>query len=96
MKSRFPIENRVLINEVQVNRLKEHVGKLSSLIFILSTNKDFSALGKYMKQFPKLTFLEAMKNFHLLLFLATNEAIPFDVIFSLYLFLKCLIMWHIF
>ena len=57
LKSKFPIENRVLISDVQ----------------------DFEALSKYMKQFSNSKFLEAMTNFHLLLFLATNETIPFDV-----------------
>ena len=42
-------------------------------------SKDFESLAKYMKQFPGYRFLEAMTNFHLLLFLATNEAIPFEV-----------------
>ena len=31
-----------------------------------------------MKQFPENRFLDAMTNFHLLLFLVTNETIPFD------------------
>jgi hypothetical protein len=44
-------------------------------IFVL---KDFEALSKYMKQFPENRFLDAMTNFHLLLFLVTNETIPFD------------------
>ena len=32
-----------------------------------------------MKQFTNFTFLDAMSDFHLLIFLLTNQTVPFDV-----------------
>jgi nuclear protein localization family protein 4 len=57
------------------------INQIKNNLTFLSLLKDFESLAKYMKQFPGKRFLEAMTNFHLLLFLATNEAIPFEVAF---------------
>ncbi|XP_071966038.1 nuclear protein localization protein 4 homolog [Antedon mediterranea] len=38
--------------------------------------QDLTALSKYMKQFPKSEFLQAMSDFHLLMYLATFEMFP--------------------
>jgi hypothetical protein len=37
------------------------------------------SLKRYMDQFPSYRFLEAISNFHLLIFLATNQTVHFDV-----------------
>jgi nuclear protein localization family protein 4 len=57
------------------------INQIKNNLTFLSLLKDFESLAKYMKQFPGKRFLEAMTNFHLLLFLAANEAIPFEVAF---------------
>ena len=41
--------------------------------------KDFNTLNNYLKQFPSYRFLDAMSDFHLLLFLYTNQTVHFDV-----------------
>ncbi|XP_033108064.1 nuclear protein localization protein 4 homolog [Anneissia japonica] len=38
--------------------------------------QDLSSLSKYMKQFPSSEFLQAMSDFHLLIYLATFEMFP--------------------
>ncbi|CAG5121679.1 unnamed protein product [Candidula unifasciata] len=45
---------------------REHVGQ----------TQDFAALTKYLEKFPPQKFLEAMSDFHLLMFLATSEMLP--------------------
>jgi nuclear protein localization family protein 4 len=56
LKTRFPIENRKQIGELQ----------------------NFEVLAKYMRQFPANSFLEAVSNFHLLLFLIIDNTVHFD------------------
>ncbi|RWS30642.1 Nuclear protein localization protein 4-like protein [Leptotrombidium deliense] len=46
--------------------------------FIEGHLQDFSALTHYLNQFTSDQFLEAMSDFHLLLYLATNETLPFN------------------
>ena len=41
--------------------------------------QDLNALAQYMKQFPETKFLEAMLDFHLLVFLATMDMLPLRV-----------------
>lgn len=41
--------------------------------------QDFNALKNYMKQFPPYRFLDAMSDFHLLIFLMTNQTVNLDV-----------------
>lgn len=45
----------------------------------VNENQDFNALKNYMKQFPIYRFLEAMSNFHLLIFLMTNQTVNLEV-----------------
>lgn len=45
----------------------------------IGESQDFSSLQKYMNQFPSYRFIEAMSNFHLLIFLITNQTVHFDV-----------------
>lgn len=40
----------------------------------------FDSLQSYMKQFQNYQFLEAMSDFHLLIFLITNQAVHFDTV----------------
>ncbi|GAB1599941.1 nuclear protein localization protein 4 homolog [Argonauta hians] len=47
--------------------------------------QDFHALVQYMEQFPPNEFLEAMSNFHLLLFLATCDMLPLKETISMIL-----------
>lgn len=45
----------------------------------LGESQDFESLKNYMKQFPTYRFLDAMNDFHLLIFLVTNQTVHFDV-----------------
>ena len=45
----------------------------------IGESQDFSSLQRYMNQFPSYRFMEAMTNFHLLIFLVTNQTVHFDV-----------------
>lgn len=47
----------------------------------INENQDFNALKNYMKQFPTYRFLDAMSDFHVLVFLATNQTVNLDVNF---------------
>ena len=40
--------------------------------------QDFSSMQRYMNQFPSYKFLDAISNFHLLIFLITNQTVHFD------------------
>lgn len=41
--------------------------------------QNFDSLQKFMQQFPNYKFLDAVSDFHLLIFLITNQAVHFDV-----------------
>ena len=55
---------------------------------LIGENQDFNSLKEYMKQFPTYRFIDAMTNFHLLVFLATNQTVNFDVSKRFYNFLR--------
>lgn len=44
----------------------------------IGESQDFSSLHNYMKAIPNHMFLDAMSNFHLLIFLVTNQTVHFD------------------
>lgn len=61
--------------------------------FIDGQIQEFSSLCSYMQQFTKEQFLEAVSDFHLLIFIATMDMFPMKVIFllNIYLFKNCLL-----
>lgn len=49
--------------------------------FIDGQIQEFNSLCSYMQQFTKEQFLEAVSDFHLLIFIATMDMFPMKVIF---------------
>lgn len=47
----------------------------------IGESQNFDSLRAYMKQFPPYRFIDAMSDFHLLIFLITNQTVHFDVLF---------------
>ena len=49
--------------------------------------QDFAALTIFLEKFPPSKFLEAMSDFHLLMFLASSDMLPLKVFYLFYFFL---------
>ena len=63
---------------------KEHPIKILAVLnntTYFSFPKSFDSIQSYMQQFPSHKFLDAMSCFHFLIFLVTNQAVHFDVIY---------------
>ena len=67
--------------------VRESCHTYSSFIKIMDKQsvQDFHALVRYLNQFPPGEFLPTMSNFHLLVFLATSDMLPLEVMFMCWL-----------
>lgn len=80
---RFPIENRDILGEIQVSRdpdrrssvLKKSFVYKSLFVFL----QNFHILATYLSQCTSTAFLDIVSDFHLLLFLVTNDVMPLRV-----------------